>query len=225
MFGGAPNNNPFGAAPVPSFGSAPAPRINVPAPSSAIQIPPDTRSADMLRLFESGEATDVCFLVDGQQIHAHKFPLIASSTYMHNLLCGEMSESHGDGVIPIQGVSHGVFVAVIQFLYSGHLKTNDNKTLDDYVELLKAADMYQLDRLKALCEKALCIHVTADTAARILLVAHHHSANGLKAHVKDYWFKYCNHPTLKDSIPLLEEAPALMKEVLQDAMGRLTPSF
>ncbi|KAH9359506.1 hypothetical protein HPB48_016688 [Haemaphysalis longicornis] len=60
-------------------------------------------------------------------------------------------------------------------------------------DLLAAADKYGLDRLEALCEKALCSKVCAETSATLLFLTDMHRAeqrkrlamNFVKTHVKD----------------------------------------
>ena len=45
---------------------------------------------------------------------------------------------------------------------------------------------YDLERLKVMCEEALCSNLSVETAADVLILADMHSANQLKAHAIDY---------------------------------------
>lgn len=45
---------------------------------------------------------------------------------------------------------------------------------------------YDLERLKVMCEEALCSNLSVETAAEVLILADMHSANQLKAHAIDY---------------------------------------
>lgn len=47
--------------------------------------------------------------------------------------------------------------------------------------LLAAADLYNLDRLKLLCESKLCEELSADTVATTLALAEQHQCSQLKA--------------------------------------------
>lgn len=45
---------------------------------------------------------------------------------------------------------------------------------------------YALERLKAMCEEALCLLLSVDTASDILTLADLHSAEQLKSHAIDF---------------------------------------
>jgi speckle-type POZ protein len=45
---------------------------------------------------------------------------------------------------------------------------------------------YALERLKAMCEEALCSSLTVDNASEVLVLADRHSAEQLKAHTIDF---------------------------------------
>ena len=45
---------------------------------------------------------------------------------------------------------------------------------------------YVLERLKAMCEEALCSSLSVDTASDILILADLHSADQLKCHAVDF---------------------------------------
>ena len=45
---------------------------------------------------------------------------------------------------------------------------------------------YALERLKVMCEEALCSNLTVDNVSEVLVLADLHSAEQLKAHAIDY---------------------------------------
>lgn len=71
---------------------------------------------------------------------------------------------------------------MLKFIYTGKA-TNLEKMADD---LLAAADKYDLERLKMLCEESLCNNLSNETAADILILADMHSANQLKFHAIEF---------------------------------------
>ncbi|CAJ0951698.1 unnamed protein product [Ranitomeya imitator] len=53
-------------------------------------------------------------------------------------------------------------------------------------DLLAAADKYALERLKVMCEEALCSNLSVENAAEILILADLHSADQLKTQAVDF---------------------------------------
>ncbi|KAJ0173976.1 hypothetical protein K1T71_010122 [Dendrolimus kikuchii] len=71
---------------------------------------------------------------------------------------------------------------VLTFIYSDQVPKIDE--IPD--KLLVAADYYQLDRLKSLCEEALYKKLTFENAVEILHLAYLHSANTLLEHTLEF---------------------------------------
>jgi hypothetical protein len=141
------------------------------------------------------ELSDVRFRVDGKEVHAHKAILTARSDYFRAMFTGGMKESK-DSVIEVPNISHAVFVKVLEFLYTDKVD-EESISLSAGQELLVAAEMHHMKRLKAICEVALCRFITAETVASLLLTSHRHSAMNLKkscaAYVKRNWEKLQDH--------------------------------
>ncbi|RWS01787.1 BTB/POZ domain-containing protein 9-like isoform X2, partial [Dinothrombium tinctorium] len=72
----------------------------------------------------SEKFSDVCFVVEGEKIFAHKFILAASCQYFHTLLFGETIESKLKEIV-LKNPSKRVFKAVLQFAYKRKADTND----------------------------------------------------------------------------------------------------
>lgn len=84
--------------------------------------------------------------------------------------------------VDITDVDHEVLREMLRFIYTGKA-TNLEKMADD---LLAAADKYALERLKVMCEEALCTSLAIENAADILILADLHSADQLKAQAIDF---------------------------------------
>lgn len=84
--------------------------------------------------------------------------------------------------VDITDVDHEVLREMLRFIYTGKA-TNLEKMADD---LLAAADKYALERLKVMCEEALCTSLAIENAAEILILADLHSADQLKAQAIDF---------------------------------------
>ncbi|KAG7239052.1 hypothetical protein INR49_030232 [Caranx melampygus] len=93
----------------------------------------------------------------------------------------EMEESKKNRV-EINDVEPEVFKEMMCFIYTDKAPNLD-KMADD---LLAAADKYALERLKVMCEDALCTSLSVENAAEILILADLHSADQLKTQAVDF---------------------------------------
>jgi speckle-type POZ protein len=84
--------------------------------------------------------------------------------------------------VEITDVDHEVLREMLRFIYTGKA-TNLEEMADD---LLAAADKYALERLKVMCEEALCTNLSIENAADILILADLRSADQLKAQSIDF---------------------------------------
>ncbi|XP_028674833.1 speckle-type POZ protein [Erpetoichthys calabaricus] len=143
---------------------------------------PECRLADELGgLWENSRFTDCSLCVAGQEFQAHKAILAARSPVFSAMFEHEMEESKKNRV-EINDVEPEVFKEMMCFIYTGKAPNLD-KMADD---LLAAADKYALERLKVMCEDALCSNLSVENAAEILILADLHSADQLKTQAVDF---------------------------------------
>ncbi|XP_016159794.1 PREDICTED: speckle-type POZ protein [Ficedula albicollis] len=107
--------------------------------------------------------------------------LAARSPVFSAMFEHEMEESKKNRV-EINDVEPEVFKEMMCFIYTGKAPNLD-KMADD---LLAAADKYALERLKVMCEDALCSNLSVENAAEILILADLHSADQLKTQAVDF---------------------------------------
>ena len=84
--------------------------------------------------------------------------------------------------VEISDVEPEVFREMLRFIYTGKA-SNLERMADD---LLAAADKYALERLKVMCEEALCTNLSTENSAEVLILADLHSADQLKAQAIDF---------------------------------------
>ncbi|MFT7808616.1 speckle-type POZ protein-like A isoform X1, partial [Arapaima gigas] len=125
--------------------------------------------------------TDCSLYVGGQEFKAHKSILAARSPVFNAMFEHEMEESKKNRV-DISDVDPDVFKEMMGFIYTGKAPNLD-KMADN---LLAAADKYALERLKVMCEEALCSSLSVENVADILILADLHSAEQLKAQAIDF---------------------------------------
>ncbi|XP_044762351.1 speckle-type POZ protein B isoform X2 [Coccinella septempunctata] len=157
--------------------------VNISGQSNTIQfkVPECRLSDDLGLLFENQKFSDVTLSVSGREFQAHKAILAARSPVFQAMFEHEMEERKHNRV-DILDVDHEVLREMLRFIYTGKA-SNLEKMADD---LLAAADKYALERLKVMCEEALCTNLSVDNAAEILILADLHSADQLKAQAIDF---------------------------------------
>jgi speckle-type POZ protein len=157
--------------------------VNISGQNNAIQFKiPECRLADDLgALFDQSKFSDVTLAANGAEFNAHKAILAARSAVFAAMFEHEMEEKKHNRV-EIRDMDKDVLGEMLRFIYTGKANNLD-KMADD---LLAAADKYDLERLKVMCEEALCSNLSIETAAEVLILADMHSANQLKAHAIDF---------------------------------------
>ncbi|CAH0729381.1 unnamed protein product, partial [Brenthis ino] len=157
--------------------------INISGQSNVVQfkVPECRLSDDLGALFDNERFSDVTLAVGGREFQAHKAILAARSPVFAAMFEHEMEERKRNRV-DITDVDHEVLREMLRFIYTDRAPNLD-KMADD---LLAAADKYALDRLKVMCEEALCLSLSVETAADTLILADLHSADQLKAQTIDF---------------------------------------
>ncbi|KAM3245308.1 hypothetical protein ACQJBY_056559 [Aegilops geniculata] len=146
-----------------------------------VKVPPSDLHRHLGDLLKSGDGTDVTFQVDGKTFLAHRSVLAARSPVFKAQLFGAMKES-SDDLIMVDDMEADVFGSLLHFIYTDSLPQMTREG-DDAVtasHLLVAADRYDVQRLKLICEEKLCGHIDTDSMATSLVLAEQHSCRGLK---------------------------------------------
>ncbi|XP_023336912.1 speckle-type POZ protein A [Eurytemora carolleeae] len=157
--------------------------VNIFGQSSAVQFKvPDCRLADDLGgLFENSQFTDVTLSCGGREFNGHKAILAARSQVFQAMFEHDMEEKKSSRV-EVKDVEADVMAEMLRFIYTG--RTTSLETMAD--SLLAAADKYALDRLKVMCEEALCNGLTVENVSEVLILADLHSAEQLKAQAIEF---------------------------------------
>ncbi|VDP10438.1 unnamed protein product [Soboliphyme baturini] len=157
--------------------------VNITGQSSASQlhIPECRLSDDLGALFESQQFTDCTLFVQGKEFRVHKSILAARSAVFAAMFEHEMEEKKRNRVL-ITDVDADVLHEMLRYTYTGRAPSLDR--MADH--LLAAADKYALERLKVMCEHALCAGLTIDNACDTLILADLHSAEQLKQQAMDF---------------------------------------
>ena len=157
--------------------------VNISGQSNAVQFKvPDCRlSDDFGGLFESSSFADVTLSCNGREFACHKAVLTSRSNVFSAMFEHDMEESK-HGRVEVKDVDPDVMAEMLRFIYMGRAPNLDSMA----AELLAAADKYALDRLKVMCEEALCNSLTVENVSEVLILADLHSADQLKAQAIDF---------------------------------------
>ncbi|KAE8800218.1 Speckle-type POZ protein-like protein [Hordeum vulgare] len=150
------------------------------APSSDLQ----SHFGDLL---QSKEGADITFEVDGEDFAAHRCVLAARSTVFKSQLFGAMNES---SVVKISDIKANVFGGLLTFIYTDAVPEfvdmeadNDDDEIryaTQLLQFLEAADRYDLQKLKSICEEKLAGFICRKTVPDIIVVAEQRRCFGLK---------------------------------------------
>lgn len=196
--------------------------VNVSGQMNSVQfrVPKCKLSQDLGTLLEDQKLTDVVLTVGGKEFKAHKAILAARSRVFAAMFEHNMKEKRLNKVI-ITDVTDSVLKEMLRFIYTG--KVQNLTTMAN--SLLAAADKYDLERLKVMCEEALCSNLTIENAASILILADLHNAEQLKAQTIDYINTHASEVTETTSWKnLILSHPYLVAEAFRALATQQAPS-
>ncbi|CAM0958130.1 unnamed protein product [Alopecurus aequalis] len=151
-------------------------------PTSFVSVSPSDLHQHLGHLLKTEKGAEVIFEVGGETFTAHRCVLAAQSPVFGAELFGGMKEGNTTaGVVRIDDMEAEVFRALLCFAYTDSLPAAGSTTEDVMCQhLLVAADKYNMDRLKSICEEKLCSYINVGTVATILALAEQHHCDGLK---------------------------------------------
>ena len=168
------------------------------------------------------EFTDINIIVQGKTFPCHRFMLSARSRVFQAMLQTNMRERES-GKIKIQDLTSEVVSEMLEFIYTGEIKKNLSGDL--LRELLIAADKYQLDLMKNMCEELLSSAVSVENCLKNLSIANLCGAINLKkASIQFILNNSVTVTTSKEWLNCIKNHPELAAEVTQSiAKNRFTP--
>ncbi|KAL6907751.1 hypothetical protein ACP4OV_002403 [Aristida adscensionis] len=187
----------------------------VPAPP--VVVPPPDMSRHFGGVLASGVGADVAFTVGGEVFLAHRIVLAARSPVFMAELFGHMKERSATR-IQIDDMDARVFNAMLHFIYTDSLPDIDRSDMVVMAQhLFVAADRYNLERLKLMCEDVLHKYMDARTVATTLVMAEQHGCRELKEGCLSFLKFPGNRVKVLSSdgfLHLRKSCPSLLEEVL-----------
>ncbi|KAM3364267.1 hypothetical protein ACQJBY_014547 [Aegilops geniculata] len=156
---------------------------------------------------------DVTFILedDGTEVQAHKLLLaMRSPVFCAQFLRGDMKERSARR-LKISGLTASAFKAMLYFIYTDKQPTpNRRRCLVAMAQdLLVAADLYDLERLRLMCEKVLSESIdVANVMTTLMLAQGRHSCQQLEASCIEFMV---SDPDVYDTVEATEEYKELEK--------------
>lgn len=126
--------------------------------------------ADLSRLFQSGEHTDVVIKVKDEELHAHSLILSARSNVFAVMLSSPMREGTKKEVV-IEGIEMAAVKAAVEFLYSGEVEPGMLQSDNAALGVLEMAHRYNVDSLVNVCVQTLASRLSVDVVAEWFYIA------------------------------------------------------
>mmetsp|Transcript_17340 Transcript_17340/g.42132 ORF Transcript_17340/g.42132 Transcript_17340/m.42132 type:complete len:702 (-) Transcript_17340:1825-3930(-) len=179
---------------------------------ASIEVPPSSLVNDFKVLINDDEMSDVKFLVNGEIFHAHRCILAVRSQYFRAMLFNQWRESTSNEGIVLTDVSSEVFLKILEYLYTD--------TVHDLpwrlgIELMMAAELFMLDRLKGICEDVIRSEITVENVVGVLMASHQHNATGLKQIALEVIVQNMTNPTIQAGLQSLESEGKLLIEIIK----------
>lgn len=130
---------------------------------------------DLEQIFNNRSGTDICFIINGKEIKAHKMILSARSPVFGAMLESGMMEAVSNRV-EIKDIAPDIFETLLRFIYTDRV----DLTKIDSRDLLAAANRYLLPLLKFQCQHFLALKITTENCVELLALADLHNALHLK---------------------------------------------
>ena len=176
------------------FGRTNIDRIEL--PKSPSHIGPSTSSAPRIdpKFINNPELSDVQFRVEGRTFYAHKLVLVTASSRFASMLGSRFCEGTPP-VLQINDIRYDIFHLVMVYLYNGGARSLHQVEAGDVLELMAAANFFQLPGLLCYCESR-CSHlVDLDNIVSYYIHAKVYNATQLLA--------YCEGFLLQNMVALL----------------------
>ncbi|XP_014468414.1 PREDICTED: ankyrin repeat and BTB/POZ domain-containing protein BTBD11 isoform X2 [Dinoponera quadriceps] len=139
------------------------------------------------------ELSDVQFRVEGRVFYGHKIVLVTSSPRFRNMLSSKLCEGNPP-IVQINDIRYHIFQMVMEFLYHGGCATLEVNQ-SDVLELMAAANFFQLDGLLRYCEAQCSTMMDLDNIVSMYIHAKVYNAAQL--------LEYCQGFLLQNMVALL----------------------
>jgi hypothetical protein len=168
----------------------------------------------MLKLFRSGEKSDVVFKVGTEEIRAHSLILYAGAPIIASYIDENQNDENSNTVV-ISDMNPEVFRLILEHVYSAKTP-KDDVILKWGKELLNAANKFELPAMKMHVENRLVQGriMSKRNVSDWILFADSHSCPLLKEHAIFYFLLYPREILRSEHSKRLRESGELLSEII-----------
>lgn len=131
-------------------------------------------SLELKRLWETNESTDFLVIADSKQFPVHKQQLASQSPVFEAMFHSDMKERLTN-MTSISDFSSYAVEEFLRFFYTGEIQDESN-----VMELFSLASMYDVSRLRSICEEMILENLDGDNAYEVFCLGQLHSSKDLK---------------------------------------------
>ncbi|ELT98329.1 hypothetical protein CAPTEDRAFT_85541, partial [Capitella teleta] len=113
------------------------------------------------------ELVDIDLVFGDARFPCHKVVLASTSDYFR--------QQFSSNEVVMKGIDEETGKLIVNYLYTGEIDIND----ENVKNLLSASEMFQLNDLKAECEKFLCKHIQLSNCVSLLNLSHRYELKDL----------------------------------------------
>jgi len=165
---------------------------------------------DFDSLFNSKQQTDVSVKCGEKMFNCHQ-NIVASRSQVFKMMFESNMKEKLTGSVEVKNMDHRVFEDMLKYIYSGQAPNIDDHT----EELFAAADQYQLEKLKEMCELKLCLKLEVPNCIDLLVLGHLYHASTLKTAALKFVSKNITQIDTCKWEPKLVAYPTLLAEVFK----------
>ncbi|XP_057318544.1 TD and POZ domain-containing protein 1-like [Microplitis mediator] len=155
-------------------------------------------------LYETRKDYDFIITVENRKFKVHKIILIARCPVFSAIFAGAIKEGHKDD-LSIADIKATAFSKMLEFIYTDQV-TDVN---DVAIDLLDAAEKFQLKVLKQVCENSISRRLTVENAIKSMQSAERNDSQDLFAHIINFIAKNAASVIeTKDFVAFEEEKPS-----------------
>ena len=126
------------------------------------------------KLLDTQSLSDVTFVVKNEKIGAHSAIVVSGSPVICAMLEKDKFKEGRTKTVQVEDIQPVVFKEMLRYLYTGKAPKLDEDAMTE--PLFLAADKYQIEALKDLCEHSLIAKLNVQTVVHYLVVAHLYTA-------------------------------------------------
>jgi len=165
---------------------------------------------DFDSLLNLKQQTDVTIKCGEKLFDCHQNILVSRSQVFKMMFESNMKEKI-TGSVEVEDMDPDVFEDLLKYIYSG-----ESPNIDLHLEeLFAAADQYQLEKLKELCELKLCLKLEVSNCIDLLILGDLHHATNLKTSALKFVSKNITQIDSSEWEPKLVAYPTLMAQVFK----------